>query len=102
VLRPITDRHVEKALRVTGFDREALERDGRDPGEALPEFAAWIDALAAEHEALPVLAAYPLGFPSVHAGATRQRSAACRSAAATPRSPAAPLRRGSRRGRPAA
>ncbi|MDP2712034.1 MAG: hypothetical protein Q8O56_12515 [Solirubrobacteraceae bacterium] len=62
VLRPITDRYVEKALRVTGFDRAQLERDGRPPQEALPEFAAWVDGLAAEHDALPVLAAYPLGF----------------------------------------
>ena len=62
VLRPITDRFVEKALLVTGFERATLERDGRPPEEALPEFAAWIDALAEEHDALPVLAAYPLGF----------------------------------------
>jgi hypothetical protein len=62
VLRPITDRYVEKALRVTGLERATLERDGRPPEEALPEFAAWIDALAAEHDAQPVLAAYPLGF----------------------------------------
>ena len=62
VLRPISDRYVEKALRVTGFDRATLERDGRPPAKALPEFAAWVDALAAEHDALPVLAAYPLGF----------------------------------------
>ena len=45
-----------------GLRRATLERDGRPPEEALPEFAAWIDALAAEHDALPVLAAYPLGF----------------------------------------
>lgn len=62
VLRPITDRYVEKALRVTGFDRATLERDGRPPEEALPDFAAWIDGLAQEHDALPVLVAYPLGF----------------------------------------
>ncbi|MDQ3722497.1 MAG: exonuclease [Actinomycetota bacterium] len=62
VLRPITDRYVEKALRVTGFDRATLQRDGRPPAEALPGFAAWIDGLAEEHDALPVLAAYPLGF----------------------------------------
>ena len=62
VLRPITDQYLEKALRVTGFDRETLMRDGRAPEEALPEFVAWIDALAEEHDALPVLAAYPLGF----------------------------------------
>ncbi len=62
VLRPITDRYVEKALRVTGFDRATLEADGRPAEEALPEFAAWIDGLATEHDALPVLAAYPLGF----------------------------------------
>jgi len=62
VLRPISDRYVDKALRVTGFDRATLEREGRPPAEALPEFAAWIDGLATEHDALPVLAAYPLGF----------------------------------------
>jgi hypothetical protein len=62
VLKPISDRYIEKALRVTRFTRDELERDGRPPEEALPEFAAWIDALAAEHDALPVLAAYPLGF----------------------------------------
>ena len=62
VLRPITDQYVEKALRATGFDRATLEREGRRPEEALPEFAAWIDGLAQEHDALPVLAAYPLGF----------------------------------------
>ena len=62
VLRPISHTYVEKALRVTGFDRAELERDGRPPEEALPEFAAWIDARAAEHDALPVLAAYPIGF----------------------------------------
>jgi hypothetical protein len=62
VLRPISDRYVEKALRATGFQRAALERDGRAPEEALPEFAAWVDGLAAAHDAQPVLAAYPLGF----------------------------------------
>ena len=62
VLRPISETYVEKALRATGFERAALERDGRPPEEALPEFAAWIDARAAEHDAQPVLAAYPLGF----------------------------------------
>lgn len=62
VLRPITDTYVEKALRVTGFTREALERDGRDPAEAIPAFATWVDAAAQQHDALPVLAAYPLGF----------------------------------------
>jgi DNA polymerase III epsilon subunit-like protein len=62
VLRPISDRYVDKALGVTGFDRATLERDGRPPEEALPEFVTWIDGLAAEHDALPVLAAYPLGF----------------------------------------
>lgn len=62
VLRPISDRYVVKALRVTGFRRAQLERDGRPPEEALPEFAAWIDRLAAEHDAQPVLAAYPLGL----------------------------------------
>ena len=62
VLRPISERYVEKALRATGFDRAALEREGRPAEEALPQFCAWIDERAAEHDAQPVLAAYPLGF----------------------------------------
>ena len=62
VLRPISDHYVEQALRVTGFERAALEAEGRPPEEALPEFAAWVDERAAEHDAQPVLAAYPLGF----------------------------------------
>lgn len=62
VLRPISERYVEKALRVTGFEREALERDGSAPRDAIAEFAAWIDRLAAKHDAQPVLAAYPLGL----------------------------------------
>ena len=62
LLRPISDEYLEKALRVTGLDRATHERDGRPPQEALPEFAAWVDGLAAAHGAQPVLAAYPLGF----------------------------------------
>lgn len=62
VLRPISDSYVEQALRVTGFERSALQTGARAPEEALPEFAAWVDARAAEHDAQPVLAAYPLGF----------------------------------------
>jgi hypothetical protein len=62
VLRPISERYVEKALRVTGFERETLERDGRAPWDAIAEFAMWIDRLAARHDAQPVLAAYPLGL----------------------------------------
>ena len=62
VLAPISAAYIEQALRVTGLDRATHERDGRPPAQALPEFAAWIDGLAAEHDALPVLAAYPLGL----------------------------------------
>jgi hypothetical protein len=61
-LKPISDTYIEKALRVTGLDRAQLEQDGRAPGKAMPEFAAWIDDLASAHEAQPVLAAFPLGL----------------------------------------
>jgi hypothetical protein len=61
-LKPISDTYIEKALRMTGLDRVQLERDGRAPGEAMPEFAAWIDDLARAYEAQPVLAAFPLGL----------------------------------------
>jgi len=62
VLCPISDSYVEQALRVTGFERVVLQAGARAPEEALPEFAAWVDERAAEHDAQPVLAAYPLGF----------------------------------------
>lgn len=62
VLRPISDSYIEQALRVTGFERVALQAGARVPEVALPEFAAWVDERAAEHDAQPVLAAYPLGL----------------------------------------
>ena len=61
-LRPISDDYVERALRATGLDRAALERDGREPHDAMRAFAGWVDELAALHDAAPVLAAFPLGL----------------------------------------
>ncbi len=61
-LRPISERYIDKALRMTGLEREALERDGREPREAMTEFADWVDEVASGRDARPVLAAFPLGM----------------------------------------
>lgn len=61
-LQPISEQYVEKALRMTGLDRATLERDGRAPADAMAAFAGWVDELAAQHDAKPVLAAFPLGM----------------------------------------
>jgi len=61
-LKPISEDYIDKALRMTGLTRAGLERDGRAPTEAFPEFVAWIDGLALAHDAKPVLAAFPLAM----------------------------------------
>jgi hypothetical protein len=59
-LRPISDDFVPEAAAVSGLDRAALVRDGRDPREAMNTCAAWVrDVTAGRY---PVFAAYPLGF----------------------------------------
>ncbi len=61
-LRPISGSFVPEALAVSGLDREALLKAGREPAEAMSEAARWVRRLAAEARAFPVFAAYPLGF----------------------------------------
>ncbi len=67
-LRPISENFEEEALAVTGIDREALKRSGKDPSEAMKKLADWIEARCAAAESQtkakvkPVLVAYPLGF----------------------------------------
>lgn len=59
-LRPISDDFDARAASVSGLDRAALIRDGRDPREAMNACAAWVTETAAGR--YPVFAAYPLGF----------------------------------------
>lgn len=61
-LRPISGDFVPEAAAVSGLDRERLVREGRDPVEAMSEAGRWVRARAREAKALPVFAAYPLGF----------------------------------------
>jgi hypothetical protein len=59
-LKPIGDRWVPEALQVSGLDRDALARDGREPSAAMDEAGAWVRAQAGD--ARPVFVAFPLVF----------------------------------------
>ncbi|MDF5754816.1 exonuclease [Spongiactinospora sp. TRM90649] len=59
-LRPISDDFVPQSMAVCGLDRDLLVREGRDPGGAMAEAAAWIKRVC--RNSTPVLAAYPLSF----------------------------------------
>jgi len=51
-LRPINERFVPKALKVTGLSIEHLQDTGREPGDALHEFRNWIARVAGERRAV--------------------------------------------------
>jgi len=59
-LRPIFDSVDEKALAVSGLDRESLKSRGSDPCEAMREATEWVVAEAGS--ARPVLVGYPIVF----------------------------------------
>ena len=61
-LRPISTDWVPEALAVSGLDRDALVLAGRDPAEAMTEFATWVRTQARHHGGRAVFCAYPLGF----------------------------------------
>lgn len=61
-LRPISEKFDPPALAVSGLDRDLLLREGRDPGEAMTEAAAWVRSVGGELEAMPVFVAYPLSY----------------------------------------
>jgi DNA polymerase III epsilon subunit-like protein len=60
-LKPITRNVDPSALAVAGFDLEQLAREGTDPADAMPAFAAWVEQLTPP-DSVPVFAAYPLAF----------------------------------------
>ncbi|MBN1607688.1 MAG: exonuclease [Polyangiaceae bacterium] len=57
-LRPIGEQVDPDALAVSGLDRDALKREGRDPADAMGEAAAWVREEAGDDR--PVLVGYPL------------------------------------------
>lgn len=59
-LKPAFDAVDERALAVSGLDRDVLGREGSDPKRAMQEAAAWIAAEAGD--ARPVLVGYPVVF----------------------------------------
>jgi DNA polymerase III epsilon subunit-like protein len=61
-LRPISDRFVPEVLAVSGLDRDWLLREGTDPTVAMTEFAAWVDALCAPTNAVPVFVGFAAPF----------------------------------------
>lgn len=53
-LRPISALFIPEAVSVSGLDRGRLEREGRDPADAMRAFCAWARALGPQ----PVLASF--------------------------------------------
>jgi DNA polymerase III epsilon subunit-like protein len=60
ILRPTTMRFVPEALEVTGFDLHQLQRDGREPAEAMREFRQW--ALGSAGSRTPVFVGLNAAF----------------------------------------
>ncbi len=59
-LKPISAGFQADALRVNGFDRDRLVREGEDPEEVMTSAAQWVNEVAGTGQ--PVLVAYPLSF----------------------------------------
>lgn len=62
-LKPISEDFVPEAIAVGGFDHEQLKITGREPVEAMSEFAEWLTKTTkAVGGNRPVFVGYPLGF----------------------------------------
>ncbi len=59
-LAPIADRWDPAAVDVSGLDRDALEREGREPRAAMDDAARWVREQAGADR--PVLIGFPLPF----------------------------------------
>jgi hypothetical protein len=59
-LAPIAERWDPAALSVSGLDREALAREGRDPGAAMDDAGTWVCEQSGADR--PVLVGFPLPF----------------------------------------
>jgi ribonuclease T len=53
-LKPISEKVVAEALRVSGFDLQALRQSGRDPALAMAEFESWVTATSGSRKPLCV------------------------------------------------
>ena len=62
--KPISDNWDAEALAISGFDRQYFIDNGREPAEAMTEFANGISNAAKEHGTFdaPIFAGFPLGF----------------------------------------
>ena len=59
-IKPIFDKWDEKALRVSGLDRDRLLEEGADPEEAMKDAAEWIHRETGK--GTPVVVGYPIVF----------------------------------------
>lgn len=51
-LQPISNEYVPDALRVSGFNLDRLQREGRSPAEAMPAFRRWVEDASEGHRAV--------------------------------------------------
>ena len=51
-LKPISKEFISDALKVSGFDLNRLEKDGKSPGEAMKDFRSWVETTALGHKAV--------------------------------------------------
>lgn len=56
---PISDRWDREALAVSGLSRTYLENNGQQPQAGMQAFSTWVLAQAQQHQAKPVMVAYP-------------------------------------------
>ncbi len=49
-IKPISKDFVLDALRVSGFDLNYLEREGKSPQEAMKDFRTWVEKMAGDHK----------------------------------------------------
>lgn len=61
-MEPISDEWIPEALAISGLDREYLFEHGQTPSVAMTNACKWVNEVAAQYDARPVFAAYPLGF----------------------------------------
>lgn len=59
-LKPINDRFVPEALKISGFSLENLKESGIEPAEAMRRFSSWIDDIATSF--LPVFVGFNAPF----------------------------------------
>jgi DNA polymerase III epsilon subunit-like protein len=51
-LKPISKEFIPDALKVSGFDLDRLEKEGKSPREAMTAFRSWVEKVAADHKAV--------------------------------------------------